>query len=302
MTLVVVGIMSIIVSMVTALVNFPIDSLFELLLAPSADPVKLKSSAESSVHSTVRRMSAAAMRVSTRAIDATGLRNVEGTLTRGFRTRHIPDATRAAHEIAASSASTIAPRAAKMFDRQKLERKRLTMMIVNKENSANGRKLAAMSSKDDDLADSTKANPVDATDVEFDSDDEYYEGLHGEKRKRDPIGRMIRDMKVQRMFLAEKDLVEFDKCWGLDLHGNFIRGKHQKERNEHLIRREAIFTDMEVKERIEKLKYATNQHAGLEILHLFVMDLLGRNTPVACIFEVICLSYWYSAEFHYFPR
>ena len=35
----------------------------------------------------------------------------------------------------------------------------------------------------------------------------------------------------------------------------------------------------------EKLNIATDAHTGLEILHLFIKDLLGRDTPAAIIFE-----------------
>ena len=37
--------------------------------------------------------------------------------------------------------------------------------------------------------------------------------------------------------------------------------------------------------RFEKLQWATDQHVGLEILHAFVLDVLGRDTVVARIFE-----------------
>ena len=39
-------------------------------------------------------------------------------------------------------------------------------------------------------------------------------------------------------------------------------------------------------EKIEKLSFATDEHTGLEIMHLFILDLLGRETPAARIFEV----------------
>jgi hypothetical protein len=37
-------------------------------------------------------------------------------------------------------------------------------------------------------------------------------------------------------------------------------------------------------EKYEKLQFASDVHTGVEILHLFVLDLLGRDTPVAKIF------------------
>ena len=54
--------------------------------------------------------------------------------------------------------------------------------------------------------------------------------------------------------------------------------------------KEAIWKEIELVKRvtrakIEKLRLATDEHTGLEILHLFVLDLLGRDTPAARFFE-----------------
>jgi hypothetical protein len=56
-------------------------------------------------------------------------------------------------------------------------------------------------------------------------------------------------------------------------------------RTEALIRKEVEFVKSETAKKVEKLNLATDKHTGLEILHLFIMDLLGRNTPAARIFE-----------------
>ena len=37
--------------------------------------------------------------------------------------------------------------------------------------------------------------------------------------------------------------------------------------------------------KLEKLRYADSVQAGLELLHLFLLDVLGRDTPVAKIFQ-----------------
>ena len=41
---------------------------------------------------------------------------------------------------------------------------------------------------------------------------------------------------------------------------------------------------VETLKKVEKLRFATDIHCGLEILHTFVLDLLGRGTPAAKIF------------------
>ena len=43
--------------------------------------------------------------------------------------------------------------------------------------------------------------------------------------------------------------------------------------------------EKESEEKIAKLRTATDDHIGLEIIHLFVLDLLGRDTPAAKIFR-----------------
>lgn len=51
-----------------------------------------------------------------------------------------------------------------------------------------------------------------------------------------------------------------------------------------LIKDELLFVNKSSQEHIEKLQFADDSHVGMEILHRFVLDLLGRNTPAAKIF------------------
>jgi len=60
--------------------------------------------------------------------------------------------------------------------------------------------------------------------------------------------------------------------------------KHKDGAYEIISKQLALVAD-EVMKRNEKLKIATDAHTGLEILHLFIKDLLGRSTPAAIIFE-----------------
>ena len=54
---------------------------------------------------------------------------------------------------------------------------------------------------------------------------------------------------------------------------------------ENLLRREIKYADTESKSTIARLKTASDDHIGLEIIHRFVVDLLGRDTPAAKIFR-----------------
>jgi hypothetical protein len=54
---------------------------------------------------------------------------------------------------------------------------------------------------------------------------------------------------------------------------------------EDLLKAELLAVRNESEKKYLKLKYAHDTHIGLELLHTFVLDLLGRNTPVAKIFR-----------------
>jgi hypothetical protein len=58
-----------------------------------------------------------------------------------------------------------------------------------------------------------------------------------------------------------------------------------KVRADTLIRKELKVVEREAKAKTKKLAVATDSHTGLEILHLFILDLLGRETSAAQIFR-----------------
>ena len=77
----------------------------------------------------------------------------------------------------------------------------------------------------------------------------------------------------------------------IDPTGEFFRHQgvltffsSQPRSAETLIKEEMEAVRRESLKKIEKLRFATDVHCGLEILHSFVLDLLGRSTPAAKIF------------------
>jgi hypothetical protein len=56
-------------------------------------------------------------------------------------------------------------------------------------------------------------------------------------------------------------------------------------RSDSVIRAELADIQRLTVEKAGKLRLAEDSHVGLELLHLFVTDLLGRDTPVARIFN-----------------
>jgi hypothetical protein len=68
----------------------------------------------------------------------------------------------------------------------------------------------------------------------------------------------------------------------VDPTGEF--SKHGFRSSEAALRKEMKFVHQETQQKLEKLVVATDSQIGLELLHMFVLDLLGRNTPAAKIF------------------
>lgn len=68
----------------------------------------------------------------------------------------------------------------------------------------------------------------------------------------------------------------------VDPTGEF--SKHGFRSAEDSLRNEMKFVQRETKSKLEKLLVAPDSQIGLELLHLFVLDILGRDTPAAKIF------------------
>ena len=99
--------------------------------------------------------------------------------------------------------------------------------------------------------------------------------------------------------LDNTKLSEFDFQWGIDsTTGDFLvrRPLHYyyycipyrtpvEMGTKPVLTREIELVNEQTGLKIEKLRLATDGHAGLEIMHLFVLDLLGRDTPAGKIFQ-----------------
>jgi sterol desaturase/sphingolipid hydroxylase (fatty acid hydroxylase superfamily) len=102
------------------------------------------------------------------------------------------------------------------------------------------------------------------------------------------MGELTEKIHVQRILLSGEELEVFDKQWGLDSEGNFltnvdnIKGKVDIQT---LVEKEVRLVEQSGTEDIERLRRAMDNHLGLEILHKFILDILGRDTPAALIFS-----------------
>lgn len=68
----------------------------------------------------------------------------------------------------------------------------------------------------------------------------------------------------------------------VDPTGEFSKRRFRSA--EDILRKEMKFVQSESRSRSQKLLLAPNSQIGLELLHLFVLDILGRDTPAAKIF------------------
>ena len=114
---------------------------------------------------------------------------------------------------------------------------------------------------------------------------------------------LVEQIYCQRRMLKLSEIEEFDLQWGLTQAGEFAsvgpsqrgawgcsrqqqhRGSTQGLDTAECIRQEVNFVSKFSVRKTEVLRWTSSRHTGLEILHLFIMDLLGRNTPAARVFE-----------------
>jgi len=100
------------------------------------------------------------------------------------------------------------------------------------------------------------------------------------------------DINLQRRILMMNDLNIFDDKWGIDPTGSFIKKtkyhyitcKNETIDVENILKQELELVDTESKMKIEKFKNINEKYIGLELLHIFILDLLGRDTNASKIF------------------
>jgi len=283
-------IIAVLVSLMVAICNKPIDMIFDLLTAPIADEMKMTES-DGLITSVVRRMSNATRRMSLIASNtaSAAFNNISNTrkLLVGFSTRKIPQQTETAQQLATTSMSILRSSTIRHLHERNLSRLRTYYNI--QEGISNG---------SDNYSDNSESN-----------DNLSIGGDEGEVRKASEvvtndsrentinttnrsIEALSREIDCQRRLLKPSELEQFDEQWGIDPTGEFAAGnksivpcmKH-KEGAYYIISKELRLVQDEVSKKSEKLRIATDAHTGLEILHLFIKDLLGRSTPAASIFE-----------------
>jgi hypothetical protein len=310
-------IISILVSLMVALLTKPIDMIFDLLTAPTADELKIASTAQSSANSALRsvgrRMSNMARKVSVAALNTVTMasNNISHTTKKllvGLTTRKIPHSTETAHQLATASMSVLASNSMQQLQERHLSRMRT--YYSSQHGMGDDIHASDYSDCDDDSSSSSSYSDSSDSDSRWNDDDDDHHEIRVQERTtnrrrvkdinssvsiisgNNTIDRLSNEISCQRRLLKASELELFDEQWGIDPTGEFATGdrsiipcmKH-KDGAVEIISQQIQLVEKEVQQKCEKLMIATDAHTGLEILHLFIKDLLGRSTAAARIFE-----------------
>jgi hypothetical protein len=299
---------AVLVSLFTAVVQYPIDQLMDLLSAPVEDEIKAEER-EGAVTTFGRRVSNVARRVSVVAGNAltaardklAGRKSVVGAAA-----RTIPDSTGVAHAIASVSMSLIAEASQQSLRERELNQLRQFQRSSGSCNDVLGSDSDAEEKSDtgsDEDEEVRHASRTSGTGSGHSSrpictavavvDDTTPPSLDSVQQADAAMQRLVSELSLQRDVLKGPERQLFDAQWGLNASGVFLEGDMRRgvlswsaqPSPQVLVGRELAFVRTETAKKVEKLRYATDQHSGLEILHLFIVDLLGRRTPAARIFE-----------------
>jgi hypothetical protein len=117
------------------------------------------------------------------------------------------------------------------------------------------------------------------------------------------FAKLEEEIHTQRRLLQKEEVENYDMQWGLDPSGEFVHERRRSllrlsgsipgmkqccgmgEGAITNIKREMMVAQKESAKKIEKLSIATDTHIGMEILHTFILDMLGRDTAAATIFR-----------------
>jgi len=276
----VIVIISVVVAVVTAPVNLLVDFLFiEILSAPGADAVKIQSR-ESVMVRAAQRASAVGRRVS--AISAEAMNKLRKNVLMKSKssldfnsiqkTRVVPESMEEAHLLASVSIGDILHNV-----QEKLNSRVHTLDKFRKESNTFKSKQILVQKRR-----SAQRRVSDVSESQFDSTDAAIDDLFLD---------FTVDLAEQRKHLKRNQRESFDSMWGIDPTGEFSKQTersifctHKIRSAERSLQDEMKFVRRETQAKFEKLRFATDVQIGMEILHLFIIDLLGRDTPVAKIF------------------
>jgi len=278
---------TVIVSIITAIFLRPVEYLFQLLSSPTADSKKVQSVGQAVIHR-VRRASAAAINATHAMVNhvTQKRKNIQRNIA-GVESREIPTTVFSAQELARASAALILVRA--------------EHMLKNRENDAAENLKLHTTSRNDESSDDDDSEDNNASSSESSKDSSSSTfSVHSTRLVEKVVDSNINtflftpnwqlwidlcdSIKSQRNILSASEIIDFDHQWGI-VHCNEKQSADFSSGTKDRIISEIDTVKQKVRKKIEKLKLATDEHTGLEIMHLLVLDTLGRDTPAAKIFE-----------------
>jgi hypothetical protein len=265
---------SIVVAILTAPVNFLVDFLFvDILSAQTEDEVKAKANQRKLISqfanaaNVVRRASlASSVKVNEMRKSIVGREIVK-----------IPEITSSAQILAVQSTNAILGDAQKRLSfLTDFREKNRSQILVDRQKKNQERKQQVLDRERIDTLSGSHGNRWGRIRQQSEEEKEIVTRFSA----------FAVDVVDQRKLLKPKQRDRFDARWGIDPTGEFSRQwtSGGLKSSEQLLKDEMRFVLTETKKKIKKLESATDSHIGLELLHQFLLDILGRDTPAAKIF------------------
>jgi len=289
LTIEVVVLFSVVVAMFTAPMNLFVDFLFELLSSPTQESLHQEEFDRNGfVNRLTRRLSATARRLSNAASSATQSltnaisshfnRQSSGTFISLRSSKHLPPRVQESHILATAASKNIIPSIRQTNDgfisRRKIERQQSLVEVGDRSDY-----IPVLS---------CAKNTIDSMQA-VEGDEAAVELLFAE---------LMVDIVDQRKLLQKHLLEAFDSKWRINAHCEFLSSDPvmsyrymccqnitNKQCEEEVIKSELLYVKKATEEKSASLVNASSAHIGMEIIQLFCLDILGRDTVVAKIFK-----------------
>lgn len=264
-----IAIIGIVVSMMTSVINYSLDYCFGIINAPTF-PSK---------------------------IQLLNLKTNSASVT-----KELPDKLQNAYALAASSLSVIHS-IAKHIQENRLSRQVEMKLSITRA----GDYFSNIRDHDSSSECSYNEYEDDSEDEGSESDGSYVEVTKNRVDNKRPsvsgdqLGELLNDINCQRRLLSEEELLEYDKQWGLDPTGEFIcqgtsiwnisnvgrilRRRINSTPAAEVLLRELKHVQFQTDMITKDMRTKTDSQRGYELLRIFILDILGRDTVAARIFD-----------------
>ncbi len=218
---------SVIVALLTAIISYPTDIIFETLSAPVADEAKTTTQ-----DSMLKRIANRVFKVARRAGDAartvaaatTGSTS-RNTYKEGTVTRKLPGSTEAAHALATASMTVIAENSRRNILNRQMTRMRSYQESGGKYGVNNARADYESSSESDNADSDSDGDHVRTGETVQEGKDSNDAMPTRNATVTALLTKLSEEVHCQRRLLKPSELEEYDAQWGLDPTGEFTQGE-----------------------------------------------------------------------------